>query len=225
MHPAYRLGAREALGAQAVAMAATFIAFGAAVRAAGFGLGWGLFSSAGIYGMAGQMVLLGAHPGASAAAVAGSLMANARFLPMAASLAPLVRGPLAPLCVPFISITPWAAAMRRLPDLPPPDRARWFLGFGVTVWTVGLVATALGHAVAGSLPPPVLRLLLMVNVLYFALLIAGGVARGGPWRASLAGALAAPVALLLPAGVPPAWGLLGAALAGGTAAFLLRTRG
>ncbi|MFC0388243.1 AzlC family ABC transporter permease [Muricoccus vinaceus] len=224
MHPAYRLGAREALGAQAVAMACTFIAFGAAVHAAGFGLGWGLVSSAGVYGMAGQMVLLGAHPGAETAAVAGSLMANARFLPMAASLAPLVRGPLAPFCVPFVAITPWAAAMRRLPGLPEPDRARWFLGFGLTVWTVGLLTTALGHAIAGYLSPPVLRLLLMVNVLYFALLIAAGLARGGPWRASLAGAVAAPFALLLPPGLPPAWGLLGAALAGGTAAFLLRRR-
>ncbi|MBI0537782.1 branched-chain amino acid ABC transporter permease [Roseomonas sp. KE2513] len=224
MHPAFRLGVREALGAQAVAMAATFIAFGAAVHAAGFGLGWGLFSSGGIYGMAGQMVLLTARPGASAAAVAGSLMANARFLPMAASLAPLVRGRLAPLCVPFISITPWAAAMRRLPDLPAPDRPRWFIGFGVTVWTVGLVTTAVGHSIAGYLSPPVLRLLLMLNVLYFALLIAAGVARGGPWRASLAGAVVAPFALLLPEGVPPAWGLLGASLIGGTAAFLLRKR-
>ena len=228
MHPAIRQGAREALGAHAVAMAATFIAFGAAVRAAGFGLGWGMFSSAAVYGMAGQMVLLGAlggpGGGAGTAAVAGAVMANARFLPMAAALAPLVRGPLAPFCAPFIAITPWTAALRRLPGMAPPDRARWFLGFGLTVWTVGLAATAAGHALAAHLSAPVLRLLLMVNVLYFALMIAAGMARGGPWRASLAGAAAAPLALLLPAGVPPAWGLLGAALVGGTAAFLLRRR-
>ena len=71
MHPAFRQGATEAFGAQMIAMAATFVAFGAAVRAAGFGLGWGLASSAGVYGMAGQMVLLGAAPGAGTAAVAG----------------------------------------------------------------------------------------------------------------------------------------------------------
>jgi len=224
MHAALRTGAREALGPHTLAMGATFIAFGAAVRTAGFGLGWGLASSAGIYGMAGQMVLLGAAGGAETAAVAGAVTANARFLPMAAALAPLIRGPLAPLCAPFVSITPWTAAMRRLPDLPPPDRPRWFLGFALTAWTVGLAATAVGYAVAAHLSAPVLRLLLMVNVLYFALMVIGGLARGGPWRAPLAGALAAPLALLLPADVPPAWGLLGAALAGGTAAFLLRAR-
>ncbi|WP_338665095.1 AzlC family ABC transporter permease [Pararoseomonas sp. SCSIO 73927] len=228
MHPAFRQGIAEAFGAQMVAMAATFVAFGAAVQAAGFGLGWGLASSAGIYGMAGQMVLLGATsgttPGAGTAAVAGCVMANARFLPMAAALAPLIRGPLAPLCVPFVAITPWAAAMRRLPDLPPPHRARWFLGFALASWIVGLLTTTLGYTLAGSLSPAVLRLLLMVNVLYFALMIAAGLARGGPWRASLGGAVAAPLALFLPQGVPPAWGILLAALLGGTAAFLLRRR-
>ncbi|MBP0444597.1 AzlC family ABC transporter permease [Roseomonas sp. SSH11] len=224
MHPAFRLGAWEALGAHTIAMAATFIAFGAAVRASGFGLGWGLASSAGVYGMAGQMVLLGAHPGAGTAAVAGAIMANARFLPMAAALAPLVRGRLAPLCVPFVAITPWAAAMRRLPGLAPPERAPWFLGFALAAWTTGLLTTAFGYGIAGQLSPTVLRLLLMANVLYFALMVTAGLARGGPWRASLAGAAAAPLALLLPAGTPPAWGILGAALIGGTAAFLLRRR-
>ncbi|MFH5923182.1 AzlC family ABC transporter permease [Roseomonas xinghualingensis] len=224
MHPATRQGATEALGAHTIAMAATFIAFGVATREAGFSLGWGLTSSAAIYGMAGQMVLLGAQPGAGTAAVAGAIMANARFMPMAAALAPLVRGPLAPFCVPFVAITPWAAAMRNLPGLPAPDRARWFLGFALTVWTIGLITTAIGYALAGSLSSGVLRLLLMVNVFYFALMIAAGLSRGGPWRASLGGALAAPLALLLPAGTPPAWGLLAAALIGGTAAFLLRRR-
>ncbi|WP_159348551.1 AzlC family ABC transporter permease [Roseomonas harenae] len=224
MHPATRLGATEAFGAHTIAMAATFIAFGVAAREAGFSLGWSLTSSAAIYGMAGQMVLLGAQPGAGTAAVAGAIMANARFMPMAAALAPLVRGPLAPYCVPFVAITPWAAAMRNLPGMPQPDRARWFLGFALTVWTIGLLTTAIGYAVAGTLSAPVLRLLLMVNVLYFALMIAAGLSRGGPWRASLGGAAAVPLALLLPAGIPPAWGLLGAALIGGTAAFLLRRR-
>jgi predicted branched-subunit amino acid permease len=220
----FRAGATEALGAHVIAMGATFIAFGAAVRTAGFGLGWALVSSGGIYGMAGQMVLLGAAPGAGTAAVAGAVMANARFLPMAAALAPLIRGRLAPLALPFIAITPWAAAMRRLPDLPETARARWFLGFGITSWTVGLVTTAAGYALAGYLSGSVLTLLLLVNALYFAVLIAAGIARGGPWRPALGGALAAPLALLLPAGIPSAWGLLGAALLGGTAAFLLRRR-
>lgn len=224
MHPAFRQGLLEAFGAHILAMSATFIAFGAAVRAAGFGLGWGLASSAGIYGMAGQMVLLSAQPGAATAAVAGAVMANARFLPMAAALAPLVRGPLAPLCMPFVAITPWAAAMRRLPAMPVPERAPWFLGFALTSWVTGLLTTTLGYALAGQLSPLVLRLLLMVNVLYFALMIAAGLARGGPWRASLGGAMAAPLAFLLPAGIPPAWGILGAALLGGTLAFLLRRR-
>jgi predicted branched-subunit amino acid permease len=62
--------------------------------------------------------------------------------------------------------------------------------------------------------------LLFANPLYFALLLAAEMGRPAPRRAVLAGVLAAPAALLL----PPAWGLLGAGLLGGTAAFLLGLR-
>jgi len=170
------------------------------------------------------MVLLGAGSGAGSAALAGAVMANARFLPMAAALAPLVRGRLAPFCVPFVAVTPWAAGMRRLPGLPVGDRAPWFLGFALSAWSVGLATTALGYAMAGHIAPDVLGLLLTVNVLYFALMVVAGARRGGPWRGSLAGAAAAPLAFLLPAGVSQAWGILLAALLGGTLAFLLRRR-
>ena len=45
-------GARDAVGAAGIAMAATFLAFGAAVREAGLPPGWAM------YGMPGQRVLV-----------------------------------------------------------------------------------------------------------------------------------------------------------------------
>ena len=51
-------GLREALGAAGVAMAATFLAFGAAVQEAGLSPGWALLACWGIYGMPGQLVLV-----------------------------------------------------------------------------------------------------------------------------------------------------------------------
>ncbi len=247
--PMLRAGAAEALGAAALAMGTTFLAFGAAAAEAGFALAWALAASWLVYGMAGQVVLLqlaipeGSMPEGSGEAPAGALpaalgatAANARFFPMAVALAPWLGPPGARrwLALPFIAITPWAAAMRRLPGLPAPARLPWFLGFALASWLAAGLATAAGHALAPALDPALRAALLFANPIYFALLIAADL-RGGParpaagagwWRralgahparrAILGGILAAPLALWL----PPAWGLLAAGLVGGTAAFL-----
>jgi predicted branched-subunit amino acid permease len=220
-------GITEALGAPALAMAATFLAFGAAVREAGLGLVWALGAAWLIYGMPGQLVLLqfaapGTAGGGVVPAVAAASAANARFLPMAVALAPWLGGGRRRwLALPFIAITPWAAAMRRLPLLSGPERLGWFLGFGLASWLVAGLATALGHLAAPLLGGAVRAALLFTNPLYFALLLALDLrlpARGRAARLGvLGGVLAAPVALAL----PPAWALLGAGLLGGTAAFLL----
>lgn len=212
---------REALGAPALAMAATFLAFGAAVQAAGLGLGWAMACALLVYGMPGQMVLVAA--GGSIAAVPAASAANARFLPMAVSLAPWL-GPSAARwwALPFIAVTPWAMAMRALPGLPEDARLRWFLGFALMSWTVAGVSTAAGFALAPVLPMWLLALLLLVNPLYFGVILAGEARRPFGLRAALCGAAAAPLLLVLPA----AWGLLGAGVVGGTAAFLWgRARG
>ena len=91
---AFGPGLREALGAPGVAMAATFLAFGAAVQEAGLSPGWALLACWGIYGMPGQLVLVQAATagwvGGIGAAVMGAVAVNARFLPMAVSLTPVL---------------------------------------------------------------------------------------------------------------------------------------
>uniref|UniRef100_UPI0022EAB7A0 AzlC family ABC transporter permease n=1 Tax=Falsiroseomonas oryzae TaxID=2766473 RepID=UPI0022EAB7A0 len=74
-------------------MGVTFLAFGAAVAEAGLPMGWALLCSAAVYGMAGQLVLLGLAAGPGGAvlpAVVAATAANARFLPMAVAIAPLL---------------------------------------------------------------------------------------------------------------------------------------
>lgn len=220
----FRIGAGAALGAPALAMATTFLAFGAAVREAGLSLGWALLASLGVYGMAGQLVLLQAVAGGAgvAPAVLAAAAANARFLPMAMALAPLLgggaRGRAA--AVPFIAITPWAAAMRALPGMAAARRPGWFLGFGVASWCVAGGATLLGWWGAGALDPALRAVLLFANPLYFALLLAESLDRPAPRRAVLAGVVAAPLALALPV----EWGLLAAGLLGGTVAWWVGRR-
>jgi predicted branched-subunit amino acid permease len=220
----FRIGLTEALGAPALAMGATFLAFGAAVAEAGLTLSWALLCTATVYGMAGQIVLLGlaAGPGGAVVpAVVAATAANARFLPMSVAIAPLLgRGWKRALALPFIAITPWAPAMRRLPGLPEPDRLAWFMGFALASWTAALAATAAGHLLAPHLPPFLRAALLFTNPLYFGLLLAADLARPGVRLAVIGGIVAAPLALWL----GPAWGLLAAGSLGGTAAFLWQRR-
>ena len=220
-------GLREALGAPGIAMAATFLAFGAAVQEAGLTPAWALLACWGIYGMPGQLVLVQAAgtgwAGGVGVAVMGAVAVNARFLPMAVSIAPVLsarpRWRLLP-AVPFIAVTPWAAAMRVLPGILPQARVAWFLGFGLTSWVVAGLASLSGFFVAGALGPEARAALLFVNPLYYALLLAVDLDKPAPRRAVLCGAAAASLALLL----PPSVALLAAGAAGGTAAFLLGRR-
>ncbi|MGX9966447.1 AzlC family ABC transporter permease [Roseomonas sp. F4] len=220
---AARQGVTEALGAPALAMGATFVAFGAAVAEAGLSLGWALLCTGAVYGMAGQLVLLQVATGGGAAlpATLAATAANARFLPMAVAIAPLL-GRRAPrwLALPFIAITPWAAGMRRLPALGESARLPWFLGFSVASWCAAMAATATGHLAAPALPMPLRAALLFTNPLYFALLLAADAGRPGVAPALLAGILAAPLAY----GVGGAWGLPLAGLLGGSLAFLWQRR-
>jgi predicted branched-subunit amino acid permease len=224
---AFLPGLREALGAPGVAMAATFLAFGAAVREAGLSPGWALLACWGVYGMPGQLVLVQAAAagwaGGVGVAVLGAVAVNARFLPMAVSITPVLsardRWRLLP-AVPFIAVTPWAAAMRALPAVERPDRLSWFLGFGLTSWVVAGLAALTGFFVAGMLGAEARAALLFVNPLYYALLLATDLDRPAPRRAVLCGAAAAGLAVVLPASVA----LLAAGLAGGTVAYLLGRR-
>lgn len=211
-------GFRAAMGAPAVAMAASFLGFGAAVSAAGLGLGWAMASALAIYGMPGQLILLTAAAGGGAlgAAVLSAIAANARFLPMAVALSPWLGGHRSRwLALPFIAVTPWAAGMRALPGLPPARRLGWFLGFAAGCWGVATAATLLGFWMAPGLPGSLLALLVFTNPLYFGLLLLADRRLPAARRALLGGALASPLVLVLPA----AWGLLVAGLLGGSLAF------
>lgn len=216
-------GFRAALGAPAIAMAATFVGFGAGVSAAGLPLYWALGASLLIYGMPGQLILLNAVAGGAPVwgAVPSAIVANARFLPMTVALAPwLGQGPGRWLAPPLISVTTWAAAMLRLPLLPPTQRLGWFLAFASTCLGLGAASTMLGFWLAPFLPGWLLVLLLFTNPLYFALLLAAASRAPPARRAVLAGLLASPLALWLPA----SWGLLVAGLLGGSLAFWWGTR-
>lgn len=224
--PGFLRGIREALGVPAAVLGAGYLGFGALAKASGFSIWFTTISTVVIWALPGQLVLLDMSMlGAPfLAIVAAVLFANARFLPMAVTLLPVVRDDRSHrawhyyFAAHVVAMMSWAICMRRCPDLPPKQRLGFFLGLSWTCLTVCVGTGAIGYLIAGSIPHLVqIGLVFMTPIYLFVLLI--GEARGGLAMMALAcGALAGPLIHI----VSPQWSVLLGGLVGGTAAYLLR---
>jgi predicted branched-subunit amino acid permease len=222
---ARRRGVRDALGVPAVVLAAGMVGFGALALEAGLDLFLAMACTAGIWALPGQLVLVEMHlagaPGA--ATVLAVMLTAARFLPMTASLIPVMRGPRTSRAAMYaaahlIIMTSWALAIRRVRELPAEERLSYFMGFGAALWAVGIAATAAGYYVADAFPPLVRLGLVFLAPLYFVVLLIGE-ARSTLAAASIVcGAVAGPLMHF----VDPQWGVLLAGVGGGTVAYALQ---
>ncbi len=226
--PTYRQAARDAFGFPAIMLLAGMTGFGSLAMESGFNLGMALGTTAGIWGLPGQLALAEMHAaGVSALFVILAVsLANARFFPMAVSFIPLMRGGVRHYgwmyaLVQLLSINSWAAGLNRFPEIAMSQRPRYFVAFAGICMSAGLLGTALGYYGVGAMAPPAALGLIFLNPLFFAVLLAG--TRLGPAiGAMLIGAPLGPVFHWL----SPEWGLLATGLVGGTLAFWIhRTRG
>ena len=221
---AYRRGLRHAIGAPSLVLFASYLGFGALVRASDLHLIHGLFSTLTGWALPGQVILIELYvAGAPLLAIAAAVaLTNARLLPMTVALMPMLRSSRWPrwlyyLAAHWVAVTGWAAALKACPSQPPEERLPYFLGFSTTLWTTTFAATGLGFWLAGSLPPLVSLGLVFLNPLYFMLVFAGDVPSRLRLYALVLGAVAGPAFHLL----DPDYGLLMAGVVAGTAAFLL----
>ena len=221
---AFRGGLREAAGAPALAIGASFLGFGALVRESGLTLWHGLISTATTWALPGQVAMVELYAvGAGLMAIALAVGASAtRLLPMVMTLLPLMRQPGVPqrhylLWVHFIALTGWAVTMRVGPSLPPALRLPFFQGFTLVLWATTLLATAIGYLLPEVLPEAVTLSLVFLTPLYFTVLFLEDL-RGHRKVLSLAlGALFGPLLFLL----SPDWSLMLTGLLGGSLAFVL----
>ena len=221
---AFRAGAREALGTPAAVLGASYVGFGALAGSYGGSIWAIVISTFTIWALPGQLVLMDMWQiGAPLIAVVLAVtLTNARFLPMALTLMPVLRADSHPrsryyLAAQFIAMTSWAVCMRRCPELPAPVRVYYLVGFSLVCMTVGALASALGYLIAGSLPAWLqLGLVFIPTVYFFVILIVEARGRLAP-IALACGGVAGPLFYL----VSPQWSVLAAGFAGGTVAFLL----
>lgn len=221
---AFWSGVREAVGVPSAVVAAGYFGFGALLTGVQFPLWAAMLGTLTIWALPGQLVLVEmvGNGAAYAFIIVSVSITSARFLPMAASLMPLLRAPGQRswhryAAAHVVTMTPWAASMRRCPDLPPRERMPYFIGFALTTWFGCIAATAVGYYFADAFPPLVQRSLAFLGPLYFVLILAGEARTRVGLLAVACGAIAGPLAYAW----TPQWSVLLAGLVGGTIAFLL----
>lgn len=221
-------GVRDAIGLPVVGLGATLAGFAAVAREAGWDLWATVAATALVWAAPAQVLMAELHATGTALMIIliGVAVVNVRFVPMSAALMPqLTTGGtrIAKLLYAsnFVAILAWAYAMRRCPQLPHDQRMPYFLGFGHTIVAFGIPATAAGYILAGTLPPAVTLGLVALPPIFFSLVFLDGMKPGAEAWALGLGAIAGPPLHLL----SPDWGLIGAGVIAGSAAFVIAARG
>jgi predicted branched-subunit amino acid permease len=220
----WRWALRGALGVAAVPAAVllgSMAGFGVLCRESGLSLGQSVFMTAAVWALPSQVVLVGAIAGGAAlpTAAIGVALSAVRFVPMVASWVPMLgersvaRWRLL-LLSHFVAVTAWVVAALRLPRLPPEARLPYFVGFALTLTTLGTLVTGVSYVAAGALPPLLAGLLFFLTPIYFVVALTGA-ARLLAERLALAlGLLLGPLFRLLDLPLDLVWaGLAGGALA------------
>lgn len=214
--------AREAFGAPALVLGASFVGFGSLVRVSGLSAGMGLFSTVTSWALPGQIALVELYAaGVSLASLAAAVaLTNVRLMPMVAALMPQLARPGLPrwklyAAAHLVAVTGWVAAMRRCPSLPPDQRLSYLMGFSGTLWVTTMVCTLAGFGLADSVPPYVTLGLVFLNPIYFMLVLSADLKNRRRMLALILGAAGGPVFHLL----TPEWGLLLTGLVAGTLAY------
>jgi predicted branched-subunit amino acid permease len=216
-------GTRAILSVPAFIVLTSMTGFGVLCREAGLSLGQAMFTTAAIWALPSQVVLVGAITGGASLATAavGVALSAIRFVPMLAAWAPAVRTPQTPrwqivVLSHFVAVTSWVVAVTRLPRVPPEARVPYFAGFAITLTTIGTLLTGASFALAGTLPPILAGLLFFLTPIYFLTALSAS-ARLNAERLALAFGLAlGPLMRLV--GLP--LDLVWAGLAGGTLGWL-----
>jgi len=218
---AYRIGVSDGSRLPAAVLIISLMGFGSLCRESGLGLDFAVVQLVTMWAMPGQIAFIELYTAGNSifAITLAVAMANARFMPMTATLMPLLRpGMSRPgwlyAMSHLVSFNAWVWVLRRCPELPPKRRAAYYMGFVTMTGSAGMVGTLAGYFLAGVVPGNVTLTLVFVNIIYFVLMIAD--ARGmAALLAVAAGAVAGPLLHMATSD----WGLLLCGVIGGTLAF------
>ncbi|MEO7726789.1 MAG: AzlC family ABC transporter permease [Burkholderiales bacterium] len=223
MHAAaFRTGVREAFGVPGGVLAASYIGFGALAYSSAIPLWIVIASTVTIWALPGQLVMVDMWQlGAPLIAILLAVMlTNARFLPMAVTLMPVIRDRshrpwvyyAAAQC---IAMSSWIICMRRGPELPAAERVDYLCGLAAGFIAIGVGASAIGYYIAESIPQVMRIGMVFLAPVYFFVFLIVEVRTRMAAIALVCGGIAGPLLYQL----TPQWSVLLAGFIGGTLAF------
>ncbi|MGI9373543.1 MAG: AzlC family ABC transporter permease [Hyphomicrobiales bacterium] len=224
---ALRSGPKAVLSVAALVMSASFIGFGALVRAQGFELEMGLATLPLIWALPGQVLylnMLAEGAGLIAIFLAVSVAA-VRLMPMVMLVLSEVDFPKAPkvpqyFLAHFIAMTTWVLAQERIAKIPRRQRLPWLFGLVFALFFGMMLMTTLGYVLAGLLPPILAATLAFLTPIFFYMSLFANARFMFDFIAIAMGTL-----LIVPLmHFLPEYDLLIAGIAGGTAAWIFAPR-
>lgn len=217
-------GARHAISVPGAVLFIGYVGYGGLLQGVGFPMLAGVLSTMFVWALPGQVIMVGGFAAATAlpAVALAVTLSSIRLLPMAVSMAPLMRGPRRTLwkevlCAHFVAMTLWVEGQRLLPQVPIRGRTAFTLGFGSSLIGVSVLGTATGFLMAGEFPPPTGAALLLMTPISFTLLLIRGAREVTDWLALGFGFLTAPLVVGLSGGAD----LMITGFGGGTLAYLV----
>jgi predicted branched-subunit amino acid permease len=163
-----------ATSVQGIVLFASFIGFGGLIRDIGFPLGAAILSTALVWALPAQVLLVGGYAAGNPLPVIALAvgLSSVRLFPMAASILPYLRGRRHGIAVQFVAahfvaVTAWIEGMRRLPNMTGEGRLPFFFGLSATLVLSSMIATTVGFHLAGTLPRALAIGLLFLTPLSF----------------------------------------------------------
>ena len=173
-------GMAAAIGVPGVSIFASMVGFSAIAREAGFDLPMAMATTFLVWGMPGQVAMASMHTaGASLMVIFSAVaLANMRMLMMTVSGMPMlgINTPSVPfwrklLLMQMLAITSWVQLGMLEGRLEPHRLLRYFIGFGLTLYALGMAGTVVGYFLSDWVNDDVLRAVLMLTPLYILLMV------------------------------------------------------
>ncbi len=215
-------GLRISLSTPGIILVGSSAGFGALANDAGMSAFNAMFMMAVFFALPAQVVMMDqlARGGSILAGALAVALTGVRLVPMMVVIMPWLSDGRSSTwrrfaAAHFVAVTAWLEGMRTLPSLPEGHRMTVFLGIGTGLVASTLVGTAIGFALAESVPPAVAAGLLFLTPIYFFLSLMAAARLPIDAIAISVGALLGPPIYLL----TPGFDLLLTGLIGGTLAY------
>ena len=172
-------GIWDAVKLPGIALAATMLGFATMAREAGLSLAMTLASTGGIWGLPGQVAMVGLWAGGSSLLLIfiAVSMANMRMLLMMISASDMMN--IKQLNLPLwkhllyfhmMAVTGWIQVGYMAPHHSPQSLLQYYRGFACTIFIMALLGTMAGYFVADLIPSEILRIVIYITPLYLILL-------------------------------------------------------